>query len=670
MKYLACFIIALSVTAFGQPYPDTITITSADLPYTIPNNFTAYRIAPTVLQLFRINSNTNGIIVNGKHDIEIFGVYAGGGNGFATLNFAAGGGDGQYGILLASSYNVTIKNLNIYAAMGTLDDDNDSGNVCIRITGSTYNVLMQYGGLYPDGLDGKGINQTVDAGYNSYNLHFQYMTLYQYSNKFTRRDYYMASLMKFEFSKIIESPDYHVKIDNCIFSRSIHVAVAVAGSQVPVDSGALVQIFSNSFNMQGRNDLYTTFTDNSTQSLGDNFALSFIGLRRGSQIYGNTVQGDQSNLHYGGSGFLIQGAHGWPDDPIEFYDNTMVLRSGRHIALSALKQATQGFYIRSLDNVNSNQNLHVYNNDVKIFVDTSQATTSTGRVAEGIRVLVDTASFGIVIANNHITINRADSAAGLGNGTGESEVIASALTIAKQDGNPHENSILVYGNYFGSPKTPLRYGSNRESSYGANDTYLREDTIVSYEDKDSTIWFETNGSYVGHSTNNAHQDCKFLGGANPYDIVFAGGSEVDSLGKSVEHWQTVRLLCLGSDGVPLAGLPVYYANAYREGLAGYTNYFGWFERRFRVRYDFQDYLTGDTYNPGDSLMNPFEFSAYTVDLSDSASTTMTVTQTVHTDTLVFANTLGTPAVTGTYLMLRRIEHNPTTEIEIVGPPVP
>lgn len=662
MKYLACFIIALTATALGQyktSCTDTIEITT--LPYTMGYSDTCYCLLAGVTS----SSGDNGINFGGK-DRLLLTTKDGAG---ATLSFVLGGGDSKYGLLMDGVTYATVKGFAIIAGSGGLDDDADSGNACIRITGSTNNCLFRGVNLYPDGLDGKGVNQIVDAGYNSYNLRFTNGTAYQYSNKFTRRDYYMASLMKFELSKIVESPDYHIQIDSFTFERSIHVAVAITGSQVPSDSGALVNIFDNEFHQQGRNDLYTTFTDNATQSLGDNFALSFIGVRRGSQIHNNAFYGDVVADHYGGSAILVQGAHGWPDAPVEIYDNTAVLHSGRHIALSALKQATQFIYARSLDNLNSNQNLHVYNNDVQIFVDTSQATTSTGRVAEGIRVLVDTMSHGIVIANNHITINRADSADGLGNGTGESEVIASAVTIAMQDNNPFENPLLVYGNYWGSPKTPLRYGTNRESSYGANDTFIREDTIVSYEDKDSTIWFETNGSYVGHSTNNVHQDCKFLGGANPYDIVFAGGSAVDSLGKSVEHWQTVRLLCLGSDGVPIPHALVYYANAYREGLAGVTNYYGWFERRFKIRYDYQDYLTGDTYNPGDSLMNPFEFSAYTIGLDDSASTTMTVSQSVHTDTLVFANTLGTPTVSGTYILTKKTYYNPTTAIGEVGPPV-
>lgn len=668
MRYIYIIIIwLLPAFAFAQPYPDTITIISADLPYTIPNNFTAYRISPSIGQSFRINSATNGIIVNSKHDIEIFGNYTGSTPGeYASLNFCSGGGDSYYGILLASSYNILIKNLNIYAGMGALDDDNDSGNACIRVTGSTRNVTIRNGGLYPDGLDGKGFNQIVDAGYNSYNLRFTGVNYYQYSNKFTRRDYYMASLMKFELSHIVEEPDYHIQIDSCIFDRSIHVAVAITGSQVPTDSGALVHIFDNEFHQQGTNTRYTTFTDNATQSLGDNFAMSFIGIRRGSQIHDNIIYGDNVDGSYGGSGILIQGAHGWPDDPVEFYDNRMILRSGRHIALSALKQATQGFYIRSLDNVNSNQHLHVYRNNIQIYVDTSQATTSTGRVAEGIRLLCDTLSHDIYLVNNHVSINRSDSAAGLGNGSGESELITSGFTIAKMDDNRFTNQVYSYGNYYGSYKAPLRYGSNRESSYGANDTYLQGDTLVSYVDLDTTVWFETNGSYVGHSINNINLDCTLLGYANAADVVFAGGSSVDSLGKSVEFWKTLQLLVLGSNGQPVGSSEVWASNAYDTKFLGTTDFQGWIRVPRKTRYEYQDYITGDAYNPGDSLsFEPRTVTVYAPDFSDTVQIVMTLmTQAI--DTVQFDSEVGTTPPFGTKIMMMR--RQAAGDAAFVGPP--
>lgn len=664
MKRIIALILVLAATAAGQSYPDTITITSADLPYTVAQNNVCIRIAPSIGQSFRINSNTNGIIVTNRINVLIVGVYTGAVtyDQRATLNFAAAGGDAQYGISINSSNGVVIKDLNIYAGMGALDDDNDSGNTCVRITGSARNVEWRNCGIYPDGLDGKGISQTVDASYNSYNLRTTGCDFYQYSNKFTRRDYYMASLIKGELSKIVEYPDYHWQIDSCNFTRSIHVAVAITGSQVPTDSGALVYVFDNEFHQDGTNLRYTTFTDNATQSLGDNFAMSFIGLRRRSEIHNNRIYGDVTASGYGGMGILIQGAHGWPDRPVQFYDNTMVLRSGRHIALSALKQSTQGFYIRALDGINGNQNLWVFRNNIKIYVDTAQATTSTGRIAEGIRVLVSTPDHDIIISDNHVSVNRSDSAAGLGNGTGESEVIANGITIAQA--TDLGDRVRVMNNYFGAP-IPIRYGSNRESSLGANNTFLFADTFAAYRDCDTTIWFETNGSYVGHSINNVHQDCVWLGYANPYDIVFAGGSSVDSLGKSVEHWQTVNIYCKGSNGQPMPQAAVHYANAFREGILGYSDLTGWLQVAVKVRYDHHDYVTGDGYNPGDSVFNPFVIHGIS-GATYSDTTTLSITPTVYTDTLTFA-VAGTATPTGDYVM-RRKKLNPATDAILIGPP--
>ena len=657
MKYLLVIVLLWSAVALGQyktSCTDTIEITT--LPYTMGSSDTCY----CLLSGTTSSSADNGINFNGKDRILLTTK-----DGAAsTLSFAVGGADAKYGFLMDGVTYATIKGINITAGGGVLSDDNDSGNACIKITGSTNNCLFYDLGFYPDGLDGRGVNQIVDAGYNSYNLRFSNCVGYQWSNKFTRRDYYMASIMKFEFSKIAEYPDYHLQIDSCDFERSIHVAVAVTGSQVPQDSGALVYMFDNEFHQDGRNDLYTTYTDNSAQSLGDNFALSFIGLRRRSEIYRNTIYGDSTAAGYGGMGMLIQGAHGWPNLPVKFYENDMVLRSGDHIALSRLKQATQGFYLRALDGFNGNQNLWVYNNNIQIYVDTSQATTSIGEIAEGIRVLVTDVDHDIIIANNHVSVNRNDSALGTGSGVTGSEVIATGLTVAQA--TDLGDRLRVFGNYFGAP-IPLRYGSNREADLGANATFLNADTFAAYADIDTTIWFETVGSYLGHSIGNIHQDCIWAGYADPTKVVFSGGSSVDSLGKSVEWWQTVKLLCLGSNGQPIAAAPIYYGNAYHEGLLGYSDLQGWLNAAVKVRYDHQDYIVGDGYNPGDSVFNPFDFTGYTPDGLDSAATSMTITQTVFVDTLVFATTGSAPA-SGEYRMVRK-KIFPGTEVDIIGPPV-
>jgi hypothetical protein len=187
---------------------------------------------------------------------------------------------------------------------------------------------------------------------------------------------------------------------------------------------------------------------------------------------------------------------------------------------------------------------------------------------------------------------------------------------------------------------------------------------------DTTFWFETLGTYIDHSTNNIHQDCVFLGYASPSDIVFAGGSDLDSLGKSLEHWQTVNLLCLGSNGqpVPLAG--IWYGNAHNEGFAGNSDIDGWFRKAFKVRYDHQDYVLTDGINPGDSTFNPFIFTAYTFLGDDTATTTISLSPTVYTDTLIFDNTTGVIPPSGTKIIIRKLNNDPSDDIEIIGPPIP
>lgn len=685
--YIAAILLLLMpVCLFGQDYPDTITIFSVDLPYTLPANNTAYRITGLTggATPFQISSSDNGILCSGRTNVMIFGEYLGAISGpRATLNFAVGGADAKYGIQVSNSDSVIIKDLKIRAgsAASGLDDDLDSGNVCIRETGQTHKVHVRNCELITDGLDGKCAYNSVDVHLDTYNWSFVGCDFSTLSNKFTRRDYYMGSLIVMEFSAQVEVPDYSIIIDSNVFSRAIYTPIAITGSSVPNDSGALVKERWNTFHLQGRNDRYTTFTDDNTHSLGDNFASTYIGLRRGSEIAYNTIIADNLALHYGGSGFLIQGAHGWPNEPVVFHDNWMTLRSGRHIALSMLKQSGQGFYVRPLlhrdtlriDGVldtitfsNANQNLLVYRNKIQIYVDSSQATSSTGRTAEGIRVLVDTMSNNIVIANNHISINRSDSAAGLGNGSGEAEIITSGITIAQQDGVPF-GELQIFENYFGDwGKSAVRYGSNRESSYGANNTYLLRDTLALYANKDTTFWFETLGSYIGHSTNNLHQDCVFLGYADPSEIVFANASAADSLGKSVEQWRTINIVCLDSDGDPVNSAAVYYANIHDEAFFANSDLSGLASRPLKIRYDHQDYIS-DSYNPGDSLFNPFTFTG--IHGTDTVTTTLNVTASAFTDTLVFPTSVP-PLVRGQKLLLRRGPLNPLEESQEILPPNP
>lgn len=630
---LASTIWSIALAQYKMQCLDTIEITS--IPYSLPYDDTCYCLTGT------LSSATNGINLNGKDRILISSV----GATRQLLIFAAGGSDQRYGISQGSSDWVYLNNIHVIAGLGTLNDDSDSGNNCFRSTGG-HHLLIENCRFDADGLDGRCFDQVVSA--SSYAFNFIDNTFNTYSNKFTRRDYYMAALMKFEFGKVLDS-SYHALIQGNTFERAIHVAIAMTGSQVAGDSGALVYIFDNTMHGQGRNDRYTTFTDASAQSLGDNFGISVIGLMRGSEIYSNWIYGDDVPLHYGISGMLLQGCHGWPDSPVQVYDNHMVLRSGRHIALSALKQSTQGFYVRALDNILANQNLWIYSNDIQIYVDTSQSSTSTGRVAEGARILMDDLSHDIIFANNHISINDEDSANGGGNGSGESEMFVSAITIAQESAVP-AGELSIYGNYFGSIKAPVRFGSNRESILSANNIFMHNDTIVQYRDMDTTFWFETGGTFLGHATGNIHQDCTFLGYANPADIVFASGASVDSLGKSLAQYQTVHLVCLGSDGQPLAAVGVFASDAYDNRFLGYSNSLGIVDGILKLRYDHHDYITSDSYNPGDSLFNPYTFTAYTFGGTDTAIVVATITASNYTDTLQFDNIAGEAPTVGTLFL--------------------
>lgn len=613
---------ALALAQYKTSCQDTIALTTADtlLPY-----------SDTCYSCGTLTWSNSGINTNNKDRILITG---------GTLAFANGGGDNRRGIFVNSSDYVYLNGITIYAGNLALDDDADSNNVCLKIA-SSHHLWADGCTFVTDGLDGRCVDLVVDA--SSYAHDFDDCEFQSISTKFSRRDDYLGANVRLNYYKELDS-SYHVTIRNCNVVNAIHTAIAIAGYQSP-DSGALCYIYNNTAHMNARNDRYTTYTGSSTQSLGNPFFVTLDGVLHGSQFYDNYVASGTTANCYGGDGFLVQGAHGWATDPIEFYRNRMHLHHGAHVATDPETQASLGYYIRKYSGGDHsfNENVHIYDDTILISVDTATATKHTGRYAEGIRVGVDSSSHDIIIANEYVDVTAATA------GT----YYTSALTFHQDPGL--DADITIANNYFGSYKTPIWLGGER-IGIPANDAFIRANRIASHADLDSTVYFHPSSTYRSHSIGNVFQDNIYEEYADPNDIIFSTGSlgDIDSLGKSVEQWQTVELLCLGADGNPIPLVAVWAQDQYDEQFLGYSNFQGYINKAVKIKYDHNDYITTDGYNPGDSTFSPFYFRAYTFGGLDTTYDTLAVAWNAYRDTLVFSNTNTVAPPGGKYtLFLKR-----------------
>lgn len=685
IKYIYLIIGLLPSLAFGYSGnltpPDTVIVTNGMLPYTMSASNTAYIITGNTL-----NSTTNGLYADAIHDVTITGDWTGSPNHNVIVNIASGGGDSYYGIRLERCYDVYIRGL----ALQINNNSNleaDSSNRLI-ILDRCDSIWIDQCNIVPSGLDSKGIWLTNSSRLKKIDITYCLPRPFFSENNgtlsdwFTSRTAYGAAwlLVNHQSQTPLDTAigEYHLYVAHNEIDRSIHTAFAFIGRDVEFGSGnyggLLVYCDSNTITMAKRNDKYLAQEGetNSSHSAGDAFAITLDGVRGGSHFIGNTFQVSNEDSTYGGSGFLVQGAHGTADYPVVFQGNQFFLSEGETPAfISEIRASAMFFYPRRFlqtgsASADSSYNKYcIFKENYGInYVDTSEATTHIGRVYEGVRFGANSIySETMVFQNNHFECGvRTDVAPTSPNG-GATQIIGAALTYHQLD---EVTSTRMIGNYWGGyDMVWWLFGTRIEAP--ANNLLSYRDTLYQRADSDTTIYFYPwSQSTADHHINNQVWDATFLGYADPTKVVFSNCFSIDSLGKSIEFWQTLELLVLGSDGNPALLSGVRLTNSYEDRFLGHTDYQGWLRKPLKTRYEHFDCVS-DGYNPGDSLaFEPFTLTAYSFDGTDTAQIVMSLME-QRIDTVQFTTVIGSQPPPRTYLMLRK-KINPADDAEWLGPP--
>ncbi len=626
-------------------FQDTVLI--ASLPYTIPASDTAYKIDG------RLNSTGNGIYADAKSNFIIVGAHSTAERD-DTLNIVSGGGDGAYGIRLERCSNVMIQGLRFRVRNGAAVQDDSLNQLIILDRCDSIWAYDNY--LETGGIDSRAVRLTNTSRLK--NIEITHNSFDQTQTWFTSRTAYGASLVLSDHQSqtALTGSEYHLRLRKNYFAKSIHSAIALIGRDV-IGYGLKVYCDSNTFHMRKRNDKYVLGEGdaNTAYSTGDAFAITTDGIQAGSRIgVGDSVLSDDAVVgfnHYGGSGYLLQGCHGTVDDPVIVQGFVMQLNEGKHPSFSTdAQQACVGIYLRKYLEVGSaaadssyNRHLHIRNGSITISVDADAATNHTGRRYEHIRLGAnDSKANGIIIDGIHTDLQYDTSP------SDDGPILGAALVYHAYD----SVTPVLTGNYWrGYDQVWWLFGTRVEAP--ANNLISYRDTLSQAVDSDTTIkFYPWSQATSQHHVNNVVWNATWQGNADSSDVQFTNCTNIDSLGKSIEYWQTVRLEIFGADSLPAPNAHVWVANGYYDWYAGQANYLGIFERPVKWFYRHKDCVT-DLYAPGDSTgFNPFVFRVFMEDYSDTATTSMNVPG-QWLDSLYFDNQAGVAAAAGAKLLIRK-----------------
>ena len=569
-----------------------------------------------------LSSPTSGIrIGDNVHDILLD-------LGNDTITFGSAGGADNYGIgLYWNPYNIEIRGGTIIHNKGSIADS-ASENICIYI-GNSHDILVNNVNAVVDGIDGTCV---ANIG-NTYNLEIAGGTYRSDSRVFTSRCMVSGAVIRFKAEKFLNSADdYHVKIHDISITNGPHVGISLN----KCDPLNLAYIYNNYISTDGINELYPISDGNTCHSSGNAYGISIYSLAPGSKIHNNTIR--SGSRHEGNQGILLQESQGDPDNPIEIYDNDILVSSGPTWIHPSGKVSALYWRFVPGEAGSWNRYNHIYNNKFYVKVDTDTNTTNIGRIAESVSIF-----FYDSCANNTFERNRSIVIPGAIDGFTEVAAIGFGILDTTAPGfEAVKNNIFRY-NYYNAPRNPVALGNSR--GHPGNNIVLYRDTIdCSHTGPDSTtIVFDVTGAYLNHSTGNRLRDCVFLNQANDSDVVFSfqAYTDTDSLGQEVRFERTLRIIAAGNNNMPVVDADVIVTNNYGDIVfSGSTNENGYISDYITYKYLAKDPVLNDNIIIKDSL-NFNDFTIQIIKGNDNKTETMTIDEFHAVDTIRLANTTGT-----------------------------
>jgi hypothetical protein len=538
------------------------TITS--LPYTASqrgSNFseTLY-VAGT-----KLVSSTNGIDIRG-HDIVI-------NLGGDTLAFGAGNGDTNYGIrFYGCGYNdgssMTAYNIKIIGGtiLHAATNDSPRNNKSVHFAGGS-NIYFENTNLHVRGANSHCLERP-SSGWGIWNVEFNGGRWTSDVVGFTSRCQYDGAVARL-FSALpeVSGNDYHFKIHGVNMTKSPGQGIIVQGQ---------VYVYECTLTVDARNDFYTYPSGGVCNSSANSFAIITQILQPGSAIHDNVIRAGTEHLGCDG-GILLQLSVGSADDPVEIYNNDIVLHRGHDqyywdLNAKAFKSRYANKHVNIHDNrfvvqigntANSAYGVNGTAVDVVSFWD-SGCDWSQGRYPD---------SF-LVYENNYIEVQALD-------GTFESGKCA-RFAITNNDGYTWEGAGNVWrNNYVKTVQHGYQIGGY--DNWGmCHDLLLEGDTVAYAANSFGRDQYAFNIGFDLSSLDNIARDFAYVGNASYDDIHFEGGSGE----REIQMQRTFKVIVLGNNECPVGGASVQLTNNYgrtvmtantnSNGLAqGYVTY--WYE---------------------------------------------------------------------------------------------
>jgi hypothetical protein len=349
----------------------------------------AYIEFDTLTLPYETAANYDTIVVNGSRTVTVasflkinkVGVVLMGDSTGAedTIFTPASGGRGLY--FSYGNRNCIVKNLTI-----AIDSPVDTG-----VQGNTGTQTYSANTYVDDGnnLIFRNVN-FVTGGYNGHNVTTAGNThnvLFDNCN-FTSKVWGFESRCDYDGSPLLLQGNlpsldsgYHYTMYQCSVLVSPHSGVKASGKQ---------HIYESYFIVDAHNWYYPGaetsggICDNSV----DPFAISCRGTRAGSRIHDNVIR--SGTQFEGGQGIFIERCFGLPGDSIHIYDNNIHVHNGPN-----RYERTNGGWAFGMFSRSGPKYTAVYDNYVRVDVDSDSSTTWIGRIGHGAKfefTAVDTSS--------------------------------------------------------------------------------------------------------------------------------------------------------------------------------------------------------------------------------------------------------------------------------------
>ncbi len=640
-KYILCVLLILIFA--GQAGATQRVIGSADLPYYLVSGDTV------TFSSSRIVSNTNGIAV-AKNASNVLIDFDG-----DTLDFGAGNGNSNFGILIGEKYpknnvmsNIIVKN----GLVRHVGDSLSNANRCIAINGCE-GVYIENMSAYIYGSNGKAIrapcwstladvtftNTTPKSFYATNNNHIVINGGTYTSNVwgYTNRCTYDAAVIHLSsvdttYLSMSDTGSYAFKVCSTTVVNAPGQGIVFYGK---------VFVFDNDVEVDCRNFMYTFPTDNFCKSQANSFALLsrlMVGgdpqanhWGAGSKIYNNYLHAGEDFYGMDG-GIEFEGNQGHPDYPVEICNNTIVSHRGWDVYYG-FNVSAKGMKNRRGDEFGDlfpNKHVYVHDNDITVLVVNDTINYKAyGRNGGGFFILphFDRPDSNVIFEHNTITAIVIDTIKHTTTTWDSTHCVGFVLLNDENIDQYHIRYNVIRHNF-------AAYGFGDYDPGGRNydiyeDTIISFDTLNGYHNRVSYVSWpgDLSGSFGGHVFTDCYFDPDTAWDRFRWRSSLYGQTDI-------KVKKNLNVLVLKADMNSQPGASVYVKNAYGQVIINTTtDGDGWATGLMTAYYESRTETDSAAFFPCSLIASLY---------GDTTIDTMSFINNLRFDTLVLQNTGGPP----------------------------